>query len=70
MELRQLHSEHALATHQALLRDVQLKISQMRKIMDSFNIDVDGTGIDTRGRARGNRRLNLLREYPTNPQNT
>lgn len=39
------------AQSEALLRDVQLKMPRLRKMMESFNIDVDGAGIDTRGRA-------------------
>ena len=38
------------AQSEALLRDIQLRMPQLRKMVESFNIDADGAGIDARGR--------------------
>jgi hypothetical protein len=55
------------ARSEVLLQDVQLEMPQLRQMMESFNINVDRAGIDTRVRVGS---PNLLQECPKNPQNT
>jgi hypothetical protein len=51
------------AQSEALLRDGQLKMPRLRKMMESFDIDVDVAGIDMRGRA-GSPRAELVTRMP------